>query len=124
MTTDAPSAATFPADCPSRRLLKHVAGHWGVFVLLALEPGPLRWSEIRRTIEGISEKMLASTLRTFEQDGLVDRTVHGMTPPHVTYQLTTDGQELSARLHEVMDWIDGHVGRGDETARLQTRSLA
>ena len=63
----------FPSACPSRTVLNHVTSTWGVLVLAALTDGSLRWSELRRAVEGVSEKMLAQTLRTLEQDGFVHR---------------------------------------------------
>jgi DNA-binding HxlR family transcriptional regulator len=63
----------FPAGCPSRTVLDHVTSKWGVLILVALSEGPQRWSELRRRAEGISEKMLAQTLKTLEADGLVHR---------------------------------------------------
>ena len=93
------------ANCPSRTVLDHVTSKWGVLVLLALIPGTLRWSELRREVEGISEKMLASTLRTLEADGLVAREAFPTIPPRVEYRLTTRGRELTDRLEPLMGWI-------------------
>lgn len=96
----------FPSGCPSRVVLDHVTSKWGVLVLLALADGePLRWSELRRRAEGVSEKMLAQTLRTLHSDGLVDRDARPVVPPHVEYSLTPLGHELAARLVPLMDWI-------------------
>lgn len=65
----------------------------------------MRWGELRRIIEGISEKMLASTLRTLEQDGIVHCAAQASIPPRVDYSLTETGTELAARLLPLMDWI-------------------
>lgn len=78
-------------------------------MLLALEPGGKRWGELRRTIEGISEKMLASTLRTLEHDGIVRRVAQPTIPPRVDYSLTDSGAELATRLVPLMDWIVEHA---------------
>ena len=94
-----------PANCPTRTVLDHVTSKWGVLVIIALSQQDLRWGELRRTIEGISEKMLASTLRTLEADGLVHRDAHATIPPRVDYSLTDRGRELSQRLLPLMDWI-------------------
>ena len=94
-----------PANCPSRTVLDHVTSKWGVLVLVALSESPRRWGELRRVVEGISEKMLAQTLRTLEADGLVDRDAQPTIPPRVDYSLTARGHELSARLLPLMDWI-------------------
>lgn len=101
----------FPSGCPSRTLLDHVMSKWGVLVLLALSEGPpLRWSELRRRAQGVSEKMLAQTLRTLEADGLVHRDARPVVPPHVEYSLTPAGEELAAHLVPLMRWIAAHAG--------------
>jgi DNA-binding HxlR family transcriptional regulator len=101
----------FPAGCPSRTLLDHVMSKWGVLVLLALSEGePLRWSELRRRAQGVSEKMLAQTLRTLAEDGLVHRDARPVVPPHVEYSLTAPGEALAAHLVPLMGWIAQHSG--------------
>jgi len=100
----------FSAGCPSRVVLDHVTSKWGTLVLLALAEGePLRWSELRRRAEGVSEKMLAQTLRVLEADGLVNRDARPVVPPHVEYSLTERGRELATRLVPLMDWIAEHA---------------
>lgn len=94
------------AACPSREVLKHVTGRWGVLVLVLLARGTHRFSELRHRIGGISEKMLAQTLRALEQDGFVSRVSHPVVPPRVDYSLTPGGQELAARLVALVDWIE------------------
>lgn len=101
----------FPAQCPSRTLLDHVTSKWGVLVLLALGIDTMRWSELRRCIEGISEKMLAQTLKTLEADGLVRRVAQPVVPPHVEYNLTADGREVHDRLRPLMEWVGGNADR-------------
>ncbi|CAN7449737.1 helix-turn-helix domain-containing protein [Microbacterium sp. LjRoot45] len=96
--------------CPSRVVLDHVMSKWGVLVLLALTDGTIRWGELRRTVEGISEKMLASTLRTLEKDGLVARTAYPEVPPRVEYALTPLGDELMERMMPLMAWIGENAG--------------
>jgi DNA-binding HxlR family transcriptional regulator len=95
----------FPSACPSRILLDHVTSKWGVLVLVALTGRTLRWSELRRRVEGVSEKMLAQTLKTFERDGLVARVARPVIPPHVEYSLTERGDELVGLLHPLLSWI-------------------
>ena len=94
-----------PANCPTRTVLDHVTSKWGVLVIIALSRQGLRWGELRRTIEGISEKMLASTLRTLEADGLVLREAQATIPPRVDYSLTELGRDLADRMLPLMDWI-------------------
>jgi DNA-binding HxlR family transcriptional regulator len=103
------TAGIFPAACPSRIVLDHVTSKWGVLVLLALSREPHRWGELRRGIEGISEKMLAQTLRTLEGDGFVLREAQAVIPPRVDYSLTPRGRELTAHLLPLMSWIDGNA---------------
>jgi DNA-binding HxlR family transcriptional regulator len=101
----------FPAACPSRVVLDHVTSKWGVLVLMALADGPQRWSELRRRAEGVSEKMLAQTLRTLEADGLVHRDAQPVIPPRVDYSLTARGRELVALL---LPLFGGVVANADE----------
>jgi DNA-binding HxlR family transcriptional regulator len=95
----------FAAACPSRVVLDHVTSKWGVLVLVALADGPQRWSELRRRAEGVSEKMLAQTLRTLEADGLVHRDAQPVIPPRVDYSLTPRGRELVALLLPLFGWV-------------------
>lgn len=94
-----------PSECPSRIVLNHVTSTWGVLVLVALARSDLRWGELRRTVQGISEKMLAQTLRTLEKDGFVLRTAQPTVPPRVDYSLTTRGREVTGHLLPLMGWI-------------------
>ncbi|GAA5143623.1 hypothetical protein GCM10023340_09440 [Nocardioides marinquilinus] len=108
----------FTADCPTRVVLAHVTGKWAPLVLTALSDGePLRWSELRRRVQGVSEKMLAQVLRTLEDDGFVRREARPVVPPHVEYSLTADGVELVERLLPLMTWIAEHVGRAGDLAQ-------
>ena len=95
----------YPANCPTRTVLDHVTSKWGVLVIMALEQDSLRWGELRRTVQGISEKMLASTLRTLERDDFVHREAQHTIPPRVDYSLTPLGHELADRMMPLMDWI-------------------
>jgi len=95
----------FSPDCPTRVLLDHITSRWGVLILVALSSGTMRWGELRRWARGISEKMLAQTLRTLEADGLLLREQRPVVPPHVDYSLTNRGRELSALLLPLMQWI-------------------
>jgi len=100
----------FEANCPTRVVLDHVTSKWGVLVLVALDRRTLRWGELRRTVDGVSEKMLAQTLRTLERDGFVHREALPVIPPHVEYSLTPLGDELVERLVPLVDWVFEHVG--------------
>ena len=99
----------FAADCPARDVLGHVTGRWGGLVLAALLGGTQRFSELRAQIGGISEKMLAQTLREFERDGLLVRKQFPQVPPRVEYALTDAGLEVARRLDHLIGWIEEHV---------------
>lgn len=101
----------FAQACPSREVLRHVTSRWGVLVLVALLEGTHRFSELRRRIGGVSEKMLAQTLQWLEADGLLLRVSHPVVPPHVDYSLTPLGQEAALQVQALADWIEGNVGR-------------
>ncbi len=94
------------AACPSREVLKHVTSRWGVLVLIALRDKTLRFSQLRRRIGGVSERMLAQTLQWLEGDGLVKRVAHEVVPPHVDYSLTPLGLEAAERVAALADWIE------------------
>jgi DNA-binding HxlR family transcriptional regulator len=101
----------FAAACPTRVVLDHVTSKWGVLVIVALAERSLRWGELRRAIEGISEKMLAQTLKVLERDGLVLREAQPTIPPRVDYSLTPLGAELADRLLPLVAWISDNTGR-------------
>jgi DNA-binding HxlR family transcriptional regulator len=104
-----PGGTVYPAACPSRTLLNHVTSTWGVLVLVSLGEGTKRWSELRRSVQGVSEKMLAQTLQILERDGLVLRYQHPVMPPRVDYSLTERGRELVDRLLPLLDWVGEHA---------------
>jgi len=96
----------FAEQCPSREVLKHVTSRWGVLVLVALLAGTHRFSDLRRKVSGVSEKMLAQTLQWLEGDGFVLRRSYPVVPPHVEYSLTPLGQEVGLRVQGLADWIE------------------
>ena len=104
-----------PAGCPQRALLSDVTSKWGVLVLVALSEGPRRWSDLRHGIDGISEKMLAQTLRALESDGLLFRDARPVVPPYVEYGLTSGGREVTALLLPLLDWVEGYTTQGRST---------
>jgi len=100
----------FAQQCPSREVLKHVTSRWGVLVLVALLDGTLRFSDLRRKIGGVSEKMLAQTLQWLESDGFVLRTAYPVVPPHVEYSLTALGRDVGAHVEGLAEWIELNLG--------------
>lgn len=101
----------FVPECPSREIMKHVTSSWGVLVLIALQDGTLRFSELRRKVAGVSERMLAQTLQWLETDGLVERRAFKVVPPHVEYELTPLGVEAAGHVAALADWIEENLGR-------------
>lgn len=99
----------FSEHCPSREVLKHVTSRWGVLLLVALGDGAQRFGELRRKVGGISEKMLAQTLVWLEQDGFVQRIAQTAAAPRVEYRLTPLGEEISGKLGELAEWIEGNM---------------
>ena len=97
--------------CPSREILKHVTSRWGLLVLMALETRTLRFGELRRTVSGVSERMLAQTLQWLEADGMVDRKEFQVVPPHVEYSLTPLGREAAEKVRVLADWIETSLPR-------------
>ncbi len=97
--------------CPSREVLKHVTSRWGVLVLIALEGRTRRFSELRRAVGGVSERMLAQTLQQLEGDGFVLRVAHQVVPPHVDYSLTATGAEVAEKVKGLADWIELNLDR-------------
>ncbi len=101
----------FSADCPSRTVLKHITSRWGVLLLVALLGGTHRFSDLRRKVGGVSEKMLAQTLQELEGDGLVIRKSYEVVPPHVDYTLSPLGLEAAQRIETLTDWIEMSLPR-------------
>jgi DNA-binding HxlR family transcriptional regulator len=96
-------------NCPTRLVATHVTSHWGSLVLRVLTDGTMRFSELRRAIDGVSEKMLAQTLQQLERDGLVHREVHPVIPPHVDYSLTPFGVRASAHIRALFELIQDNI---------------
>ena len=108
----------FLAACPSRRLLDTIADKWVSLVLVALADGPQRYSDLGRTIAGVSQKMLTQTLRRLERDGLLEREVTPMVPVRVDYRLTPLGKSLLGVMRQIKHWAEGHM---DEVLTAQHR---
>jgi DNA-binding HxlR family transcriptional regulator len=101
----------FMADCPTRIILDDVTSRWGSLVLVLLLDSSYRFSELAYRIGGVSEKMLAQTLRALEEDGFVLRTVHATKPPKVEYALTPFGVEVAERTLSLLSFIEQNVAK-------------
>nr|WP_245673271.1 helix-turn-helix domain-containing protein [Nocardia lijiangensis] len=91
-----------------RDVLDRVGDKWSVLIMAMLGTGPRRYSDLRRSIDGISQRMLTLTLRSLERDGLVTRTVTPTTPPRVDYDLTAVGRTLSREVGALISWAEQH----------------
>ena len=99
----------YQADCPTRRILDRIGDRWTVLIVGVLADGDARFSELRRRIEGVSQKMLTQTLRGLERDGLVRRTVYPEVPVRVEYALTDAGRTLQGPLRALQSWSIEHL---------------
>ncbi|BBX95296.1 winged helix-turn-helix transcriptional regulator [Mycobacterium lacus] len=95
--------------CPSRVILNRIGARWTIFVVVALADRPMRFSELKTRIRGITSKALTETLRAMARDGLIQRTEHGGQPPAVEYALTALGRSLLVPLAAVRQWAENHV---------------
>lgn len=94
------------ADCPSRGVLEHVTSRWGVLLFVVLQDGVQRFSDLRRKVGGVSEKMLSQTLKALEADGFVHRRAFPTVPPHVEYRLTPLGRKAAKHVEALADWVE------------------
>ncbi|MEV4335102.1 helix-turn-helix domain-containing protein [Streptomyces sp. NPDC049597] len=99
----------FSRNCPSRGTLEHVTGRWGSLTIGALHDTTFRFNELRRRVDGVSEKMLSQTLRSLERDGLVQREAQPTNPPRVDYELTPLGHEVAERLLGLIHFLEGRM---------------
>jgi len=96
--------------CPSRQILQHLTSRWGALVLVSLHSGTKRFSELRRAIDGVSERMLTKTLQELEADGMLIRKSYNTVPPQVDYTLTEFGSQASNKMFELVDWLEMNLG--------------
>lgn len=119
LATTAPHAqAGLDTTCRARDVLDRVGDKWSVYVISLLGDGTRRFTDLLRSIEGISQRMLTVTLRGLERDGIVTRTVYPVVPPRVDYALTPMGRTLLATIKELIVWADQHT-QEIEAARAQ-----
>jgi DNA-binding HxlR family transcriptional regulator len=111
-------ASVLKPQCPSRVVLDRIADKWTALIIQVLANGTQRYAELRRTIGGISQKMLTQTLRSLERDGLVLRKVHPVVPPKVEYSLTRLGRTLIDPLHALCRWSERHLPELEANRRL------
>ena len=104
-------------QCPAaREVLGRVGDKWSVLVIALLSDGSKRFSELRRSIEGVSQRMLTLTLRGLERDGLVKRTVYPTVPPRVDYALSPDGESMRPIIEALKVWGQARLERASKTS--------
>ena len=106
---DRTAYSAYVAECPSRQVLDALSDKWVTLVLTALSGEPRRYSELSRTIAGVSQKMLTQTLRTLERDGLITRTITPSVPVRVDYELTSLGRTLLPVVRAIKNWSESHI---------------
>jgi DNA-binding HxlR family transcriptional regulator len=104
----------FDKACPTRQLLDRIGDQWTVLIVLTLAEGPMRFTEIGKRVDGISQKMLTQTLRSLVRDGMLKRTAYAVIPPRVDYELTGLGRELVVPLSMLEKWATTHMGQVQE----------
>jgi DNA-binding HxlR family transcriptional regulator len=105
------------STCLARDVLDRVGDKWSVIVIYQLAAGPRRFTELKRDVEGISQRMLTVTLRGLERDGLLTRTVYPVVPPRVDYQLTPLGETLLDSVSQLMGWTLDHLADIDQARK-------
>jgi DNA-binding HxlR family transcriptional regulator len=103
------AANAYSADCPTRQILDRVGDKWAVLILLLLRDQPVRFNQLRRTIEGISQKMLSQVLKSLERDGLIRRRAIATVPVTVEYSISPLGTTLAAAVDPLRDWAESHL---------------
>lgn len=112
----------YAADCPTRRALDRIGDKWSVLIVGLLAQRTHRFAELRRSIEGISQKMLTQTLRSLERDGLLTRTIYAEVPLRVEYSLTPMGRTLVEPIQAVVAWAEDHITQVEAARRKYERS--
>jgi DNA-binding HxlR family transcriptional regulator len=98
-----------PSACRAREVLQRVGDKWSMYAIDLLGQGTMRFSELHRSIDGITARMLTVTLRGLERDGIVTRTIHPVIPPRVEYNLTPMGRTLLDTIGRLVTWADSHL---------------
>ncbi len=111
----------FSAQCPTRQVLDRIGDKWAVLILIMLDRETLRFNELRRRIESISQKMLSQTLKSLERDGLVRREVFATVPVTVEYSLTDLGRTLALTVQALSLWAERHIGAVQEAQQRYDR---
>ena len=99
----------FDSRCPTRQVLDLIADKWTVLIIRRLADGTLRFAQLRRSVDGISQKVLTNILRTLERDGIVTRRIYASVPPKVEYSLTSLGRSLCDLVGGIIGWAEANI---------------
>jgi len=113
----------FNSMCPTRAVLDRVADKWSVLIVQRLSGGTMRFAQIRRAVDGISQKVLINTLRGLERDGIVTRQVYASVPPRVEYSLTELGKSLGGLVASICSWAESNIEQVQAARTLYDRTL-
>ena len=111
----------FNSRCPTRQVLDRIADKWTVLVIRRLSDGTLRFAQLRRAIDGISQKVLTNTLRGLERDGIVTRRLYASVPPRVEYSLTDLGRSLGDLVQGICCWAEANIEQVQEARTVYDR---
>ena len=114
----------FNSRCPTRQVLDRIADKWTVLVIRRLSHGTMRFAQLRRSIDGISQKVLTNTLRGLERDGIVTRRIYASVPPRVEYTLTDLGRSLCDMVEGICGWAEANIERVQEARAAYDQAVA
>jgi DNA-binding HxlR family transcriptional regulator len=112
----------FDSHCPTRQVLDLIADKWTVLVIRRLSDGILRFAQLRRSVDGISQKVLTNILRGLERDGIVTRRIYASVPPKVEYSLTSLGRSLCGLVEGICDWAEANIEHVQTARELYDRT--
>lgn len=112
----------FNSKCPTRQVLDRLADKWTVLVIRRLTGGTMRFAQIRRAVDGVSQKVLTNTLRALERDGIVTRSIYASVPPRVEYTLTPLGRSLCGLVEGICNWAESNIEQVQKARAVYDRS--
>jgi DNA-binding HxlR family transcriptional regulator len=113
----------FDSHCPTRQVLDLIADKWTVLIIRRLANGTLRFAQLRRSVDGISQKVLTNLLRSLERDGIVTRRIYASVPPKVEYSLTNLGRSLCDLVEGICRWAEANIEQVQAAREMYARTL-
>ncbi len=112
----------FDRNCPTRQVLDLIADKWTILIIRRLADGTLRFAQLRRSVSGISQKVLTNILRSLERDGIVTRRVYASVPPKVEYSLTGLGRSLCGLVEGICGWAEANIEQVQAAREMYART--